>query len=78
MAYLDERKFLHDISNPLAVVHGNLRITLRKMEQAQEANPQLSEFIEKLNKAMDACERINKAISVRRDEILRSQDQDAS
>ena len=29
----DERKFLHDLSNPLAVVYGNLQLIVAKLEK---------------------------------------------
>ncbi len=73
----DERKFLHDISNPLSIVHGNLKIALRKMDPLKEADPQCLEVIERLGKAIEACDRIVKQVGERRQFLLDGQNQAA-
>ena len=34
---MDEKKFLHDLSNPLAVVYGNLQLIVSKLEKDLQA-----------------------------------------
>lgn len=75
MPFEDERKFLHDISNPLSIAHGNLKIALRKMDPLKEIDPQCLEIIERLNKAIEACDRMVKQVGERRQILLEGQNQ---
>jgi signal transduction histidine kinase len=78
MAFEDERKFLHDLANPLSIAHGNLRIALRKMDGLGEKDPQVREVLERLNKAMEACEKMAKQVADRRQVLMEKQNQAAS
>lgn len=60
-----EREFLHDLSNPLAIAYGNMRILSVKMEKdLNSLSPEL--ILEKLHKALAAFERTNKLLELRR------------
>ncbi len=70
MANDDERKFLHDIANPLSIAHGNLKIALRKLDAVKEQAPELREILERVNKAMEACEKMAKQVGDRRQVLM--------
>ena len=63
-----ERKFLHEMSNPLAIGFGNIKILLSKLQKTQ--NDISAEYtIDKVSKALDALERVNRLIEERRREL---------
>ncbi len=70
MSFEDERKFLHDVANPLSIAHGNLKIALRKMDSVKDQGPELQEVLERLNKAMQACEKMAKQVGDRRQALM--------
>jgi hypothetical protein len=74
MSFDDERKFLHDVANPLSIAHGNLKIALRKLDAFKDQDPQIREAMERLNKAVEACEKMSKQVGDRR-QTLMSKDQ---
>lgn len=78
MSLEDERKFLHDVINPLAIAQGNLKMALRKMDGLKEQNAQAQDVWEKLNRAMDACEKMVKLVNDRRQTLMDKKDQEAS
>ena len=61
-----ERTFLHDLSNPLAIVFANIRMASMKLE-ADVANADTVK--EKLQKALKTFDRINALLEERRDLI---------
>ena len=63
----DERYFLHELLNAVAVTQGNLRIAVRRVEQGQ--NP--LEELDRLQKALEGCDRIAKLLQDMR-ELIRS------
>jgi signal transduction histidine kinase len=73
MSLEDERKFLHDVANPLSIAHGNLKIALRKMEGVTDKNAQQREVLERLHKAIEACEKIAKQLGDRRKTLMDQQ-----
>lgn len=70
MSFEDERKFLHDVANPLSIAHGNLKIALRKMDGLKDQGSELREVQERLNKAMEACEKMAKQVGDRRQALM--------
>lgn len=73
MSFEEERKFLHDVANPLSIAHGNLKIALRKMDGIKDMDPQVREVLERLNKAMEACEKMAKQVGERRQVLMDKQ-----
>lgn len=78
MSFEDERKFLHDVANPLSIAHGNLKIALRKLDGIKDQDPQVREVLDRLNKAMEACEKMAKQVGDRRQALMDKQNQAAS
>lgn len=78
MSFEGERKFLHDVANPLSIAHGNLKIALRKMDGLKDQNPDMREVLERLNKAMEACEKMAKQVGDRRQALMDKQNSAAS
>ncbi|MDQ3233796.1 MAG: hypothetical protein M3Q07_18420 [Pseudobdellovibrionaceae bacterium] len=78
MSFEDERKFLHDVANPLSIAHGNLKIALRKLDSFKDMDPQLREVLDRLNKALDACDKMAKQVGERRQELMDKQSPAAS
>ena len=78
MSFEEERKFLHDVANPLSIAHGNLKIALRKLDGVIDKDPQLREVLERLNKAMDACEKMAKQVGDRRQVLMEKQQSPAA
>jgi len=78
MSFEDERQFLHDVANPLSIAHGNLKIALRKMEGVTDNDPQIREVLERLNKAMEACEKMAKQVGDRRQALMDKQQSPAA
>jgi hypothetical protein len=70
MSFEEERKFLHDVANPLSIAHGNLKLALRKMEKAKGQDPELQEILERMQKAMEACEKMAKQVGDRRQSLM--------
>ena len=60
-----EREFLHDLSNPLAIAYGNLKILASKLEADQNSIP-MDMIIKKLSKAVTSFERANDLLDKRR------------
>jgi len=58
---LDERKFLHDISNHLVVAQGMGSIALRNVEKMDGIDPKTVERLAKSVKAVDEMIRLVKA-----------------
>jgi hypothetical protein len=70
MSFEEERKFLHDVANPLSIAHGNLKLALRKMEKAKGEDPELQEILERMQKAMEACEKMARQVGDRRQLLM--------
>lgn len=67
---LEERKFLHDISNHIVIVEGMLSSGLRKLEFTDD---QKSE-IEKFNKSLNAAAKIRELMISRKAQIEKIQE----
>ena len=76
MGAQEERKFMHDLSNPMAIAQGNIKLTLRKLKKDEGAMT-ISEIIERLEKTSEAFERINEMMSLRRSIIIEQQKEGA-
>ncbi|MFK7827139.1 MAG: hypothetical protein AB8G05_23550 [Oligoflexales bacterium] len=63
-----EREFLHDLSNPLAIAYGNLKIISAKIEADPNAMD-LDAVLVKVNKALKAFEKANALLDKRRNHI---------
>ena len=61
----DERKFLHDLSNPVPIGYGNLRIIVSKLQKTPDALS-TEQLLERLSIAVDAFERVNDLLADRR------------
>jgi len=70
MASENDRKFLHDLANPLSIVNGNVKIALRKIERLSTQQPELKEIVEKLLKASHACETMMSQLSDKRQHLI--------
>ena len=66
----EERKFLHELSNSMAIGFGNIRILLNKLEKKRDECSD-DYILEKIRKAVDAYEKVNSLIEDRRD-VLKS------
>tara|TARA_B100001094_G_scaffold326452_1_gene382663 strand:+ start:651 stop:902 length:252 start_codon:yes stop_codon:yes gene_type:complete len=66
---LKERKFLHDLSNPLAIGYGNCKIILTKLTKDSDSLSK-ADIIKRLEKAVTAFERANGLIAERREYLL--------
>jgi hypothetical protein len=75
MSFEEERKFLHDVANPLSIAHGNLKIALRKADGLKEQVPEVRELLERLTKAMEACDKMVKQVGDRRQALMDKQSQ---
>ncbi|NRA65092.1 MAG: hypothetical protein HRU19_11460 [Pseudobacteriovorax sp.] len=69
----DERKFIHDICNPLAIAQGNVKLIIRKLKKNSISD--LSEVLERLDKAAEAFDRVDDLIEDRREWLKSQQDQ---
>ncbi|MFW7379419.1 MAG: hypothetical protein ACOH5I_11465 [Oligoflexus sp.] len=65
----EERKFLHDLSSPLTITHGNLKILLKKFESEQQTSDH-DDSLKRLQHAMAACERLAVMLSERRQYLI--------
>lgn len=65
----EERKFLHDLSSPLTITHGNLKILLKKMETEQLTSDR-DDSLKRLQHAMAACEKLALMLSERRQYLI--------
>lgn len=74
---IDERKFLHDLSNPLAIGYGNVKILSSKLQKNPDALDK-GDIIARLEKALTAFDRVNKLISDRRHDLLKESDHSVS
>ncbi len=74
----EERKFLHDVANPLSIAHGNLKIALRKMDGLKGQDLELREVIERVQKALEACEKMAKQVGERRQALMDKQQSSAA
>ena len=63
-----EREFLHDLSNPLAIAYGNLKIISAKIEADPNAMD-IDAVMVKVNKALKAFEKANVLLDKRRNHI---------
>ncbi|MBP6217933.1 MAG: hypothetical protein KA436_05055 [Oligoflexales bacterium] len=68
----DERKFLHDLSNPLAVVYGNIQLLLAKMDRDPALPPDF--ILEKLKKTATYLDKVTILLDQRR-EWLRAKEE---
>lgn len=67
----EERVFLHDISNNIVVAHGMMTFVLRTVKE----NPSVEKReIERLEKAIEAINRMTDALRERRELIHRQQE----
>lgn len=69
----DERKFLHDLSNSLSVVFGNLQLLLSKLEKDNKPTVQMQDVLPKLQKSVQYLDKVNELLDARRT-YLRSQE----
>lgn len=65
----EERRFLHDLSSPLTIAHGNLKILLKKTERMESLSDR-DDYLMRLNHAMMACERLAELVAERRQYII--------
>lgn len=62
---LDERKFLHDLSNHIVVAHGMATFALRGIKSKADANVDAKE-VERLEKSIDAINKMTELLRDRR------------
>lgn len=60
-----EREFLHDLSNPLAIAYGNMRIISAKLE-SDINSMDIETILTKINKSLNAFEKANQLLEQRR------------
>ena len=61
----EERKFIHDLANPIAIAQGNIKLTIRKLTK-DPSSLSSEQVIERLEKACDAFDRIGDMLAERR------------
>ncbi|SMF54776.1 hypothetical protein [Pseudobacteriovorax antillogorgiicola] len=69
MSAKDERKFMHDLSNPIAIAQGNIKLTLRKLKKDPNSLT-IEQIVERLGKASEAFDRVSEMMSSRRQILL--------
>lgn len=63
----EERKFLHDLSNPLAVGYGNMRIIGKKLDTIENASEVAGLKIgERVQKALESFEKVSAMLKERK------------
>ena len=72
MSASEERKFMHDLANPLAVAHGNVKIIIRKLRKDENAMT-VKEIMERLDKTIEALDRTTEMMAGRRAIIIEQQ-----
>ncbi len=65
----EERSFLHDMCNGLAVVQGSMHLVIMKSKKIPSAIT-LEEAAQRLEKALASVEKMNKMIAERRDRLI--------
>ena len=65
-----EKKFLHDLSGPLAVAFGNASMMLSKLE-ADPSQVPMDQLIAKLEKIVSSLDRVKNSVEARRDKLKR-------
>lgn len=68
---LEERSFLHDLANPLAISAGMIEALLEAVSREGQLNPAQ---LRQLNKAREALHRLGDLLNVRRKRIVEIQD----
>ena len=63
---------MHDLSNPLAIAQGNVKLVLRKLNKDPNSLA-ISEIMERLTKASDAFDRATEMIADRRSDIAKDE-----
>ena len=66
-----ERAFLHDLSNPLAIAYGNMRLIVTKLEK-DKTSMDIEAILVKLKKAGEAFDKATALLEARR-AFLKSQ-----
>lgn len=66
---LEERKFLHDLSNHIVVAHGMATFALRGIKGKADANVDTKE-IERLEKCIDAINKMTELLRERRTVLM--------
>jgi len=66
---MEERKFLHDLSNHIVVAHGMATFALRGIKGKPETNVDAKE-IERLEKSIDAINKMTELLRERRSVLL--------
>ncbi len=61
----DERKFIHDLSNPISIALGNLRLIARRWDEDPEVHP-TTEMLARMEKVMENFEKIIELVAERR------------
>ena len=73
----EERKFLHDVSNSIAICFGNVKVLSAKLKK--DPSGITPEYIEsRLDKAIASFEKINELLVSRRQTIIDEEDERAS
>ena len=68
-----ERKFLHNLANPMAIAQGNIKLVLRKLLKNSESLS-TEEIIDRLSKASDAFDRITDMMAERRTDVIQAEE----
>lgn len=61
----DERKFIHDLSNPISIALGNLRLITKRWEENPNESPS-PEMLGQMEKVMENFEKIVELVAERR------------
>lgn len=72
----NERKFIHDLANPLAIAQGNIKLVLRNISKNPGTLPS-EQVMTRLQKINDSIERISAMLSDRRQSIVESDQKDS-
>ena len=65
MSAQEERKFMHDLANPISIAQGNVKLVIRKLQKDKESfDP--DQIISRLQKASDAFETVMEMLGERR------------
>ena len=67
-----EREFLHDLSNIIAIVQGNMHLLMRKI-QKDPAAIKIDEIMPKLESSMTAVNRMVGFLNARREKVRNDQ-----
>lgn len=70
-----EREFLHELSNPLSIGTGYVKIIFKKLKKGDSSNLAHEDIVMRLEKCLESLERANNLINKRREYLSTQEDE---